>query len=183
MKMRTNCQHLGLLSSSNVAIPHRSIGWCCIFTGGVTLALVLLVLVLVLHWQSVQASNPVYVRLHHRVLQDGPDDRERPQKQHNGAEKIAKEKHDADALDDKPDERMLGQDQRDAAKEEKRGLDFRRPCKEVDGPRRPDDQHHANDKEDVADGKETRVEKRHDSKKEKHHAGRGGRHAVFWRLV
>lgn len=87
------------------------------------------------------------------MLQKRSDDWERPQKQHDGTEKITKEKHNANALHNKPYERVFGQDQGDAAKEEKGGLDLGGASKEVDGTRRADDQHHANDKENVAYGK------------------------------
>lgn len=86
------------------------------------------------------------------MLQKRPDDRERPQKQHDGSKKITKEKHNANTLHNKPNEGVFGQNQGDAAKKEKRGLNLGRASKEVDGPRRADDQHHANDKENIAYG-------------------------------
>lgn len=97
------------------------------------------------------------------MLQDRPDDRERPQEQHDRAEEIAEKKHDPDALHYKPNERVFGQNQRYAAEKKKRGPDLGGPCKEVDGARRANDQHHANYKENVPYGKKTRVEKCHDA--------------------
>lgn len=73
------------------------------------------------------------------MLQNRPNNREGPQKQHDGSEEITKEEHDSNALDNKTYEWVLSQDQRDASKEKKSRLDLGGPSKEVDGTRWPND--------------------------------------------